>query len=54
MGRAYPDDDAGRNDPLRSGIDQHCPTTMRVGTCHFAAAVLIQPFSTIIPGMKKL
>jgi hypothetical protein len=32
MGRAYPDDDAGRNDPLRSGIDKASPTTMRVGT----------------------
>jgi hypothetical protein len=32
MGRAYPDDEAGRNDPLRSGISRLSPTTMRVGT----------------------
>jgi len=32
MEKAYPDDDAGRNDPLRSGIDKPSPMTMRVGT----------------------
>jgi hypothetical protein len=32
LGRAYLDDDAGRNDPVRSGIKQPSSTTMRVGT----------------------
>jgi hypothetical protein len=32
MGRAYPDDDAGRYGPLRSGIINFIPTTMRAGT----------------------
>jgi hypothetical protein len=32
MGRAYPDDDAGRYGPLRSGIINFSPTTMRAGT----------------------
>jgi hypothetical protein len=32
MGRAYPGDDAGRNGPLRSGIINFRPATMRAGT----------------------
>jgi hypothetical protein len=31
MWRAYPDDDAGRNDPLRSGISRPSPTIVVVG-----------------------
>jgi hypothetical protein len=32
MGRAYPGDDAARNGPRRSGINNSSPATMRPGS----------------------